>query len=394
MNVLVLNAGSSSVKFQVVDTHKEVALISGLAEGIGLDTSKFTYKMDDQKFPRDVKISNHDDAVSLVVELIKQKIGLDQIKAVGHRVVHGGEYYSDSVILDDDVISKIEELFNLAPLHNPPNLAGIKACMAAIPNVPQVAVFDTAFHQSIPEENYLYSIPYEFYKKYKIRKYGFHGTSHRYVTGKAVGFEPNVKKIITCHLGNGSSLCAVCDRKSMNTTMGFTPLQGLMMGTRAGDIDTTTVEFLMEKEGMSIGDVIKLLNKSSGLRGICGDSDMRTIHEKRLEGSRMHQLAFDMFCHRIKTFIGSYFAELNGCDMIVFTGGIGEKDEYVRESVCKGLCNLGVDIDFEKNLGVKQTAELSTEQSKVKVYVIETNEELMIAKDTAKLVKGDVLLSE
>ena len=394
MNVLVLNAGSSSVKFQVVDTHKEVALISGLAEGIGLDTSKFTYKMDDQKFPRDVKISNHDDAVSLVVELIKQKIGLDQIKAVGHRVVHGGEYYSDSVILDDDVISKIEELFNLAPLHNPPNLAGIKACMAAIPNVPQVAVFDTAFHQSIPEENYLYSIPYEFYKKYKIRKYGFHGTSHRYVTGKAVGFEPNVKKIITCHLGNGSSLCAVCDRQSMNTTMGFTPLQGLMMGTRAGDIDTTTVEFLMEKEGMSIGDVIKLLNKSSGLRGICGDSDMRTIHEKRLEGSRMHQLAFDMFCHRIKTFIGSYFAELNGCDMIVFTGGIGEKDEYVRESVCKGLCNLGVDIDFEKNLGVKQTAELSTEQSKVKVYVIETNEELMIAKDTAKLVKGDVLLSE
>lgn len=387
MNVLVLNSGSSSLKFQVVDTEKETALIQGVAEGIGLDSASFSYKIDGNKEKKSTEIENHDKAVEMVIEVIKEKIGLDNLHAVGHRVVHGGEYYSDSVLIDEDVTKRIEELFSLAPLHNPANLAGINACQKIVGNLPQVAVFDTSFHQTIPKENYLYSIPYDQYEKYKIRKYGFHGTSHRYVSLKAKELIPDAKKVITCHLGNGSSLCAINEGKSVNTTMGFTPLQGLKMGTRSGDIDASIVEFLMQKENLSVHDIMTMLNKNSGLKGICGDSDMRTVHEKREEGSEMHKLAFDMLTHRIKSYIGTYIAELNGADAIVFTGGIGEKDEFVREDVCKGLTGLGIEIDYDKNLKTKETAQLSTNNSKIQVFVIETNEELMIAKDTAQLVQ-------
>lgn len=387
MNVLVLNSGSSSLKFQVVDTDNEKALVQGVAEGIGLDSSTFTVKFEGNKDKKETTIADHNKAVELVIETVKDKIGLDNLHAVGHRVVHGGEFYSDSTIIDEDVMAKIEELFSLAPLHNPANLAGIKACKEIVPNLKQVAVFDTAFHQTIPKENYLYSIPYSQYDKYKIRKYGFHGTSHRFVTAKAKEILPNANKIITCHLGNGSSLCAVKDGKSVNTTMGFTPLQGLKMGTRSGDIDASIVQFLMEKENISVDEIMNMLNKESGLKGICGDSDMRAIHEKREEGSEKHELAFKMLTHRLRTYIGAYMAELNGVDAIIFTGGIGENDEFVREDVCKNLSGLGVKLDVETNLNTRGTGKISTDDSEIAVHIIETNEELMIAKDTAKLIE-------
>jgi acetate kinase len=389
MDILVLNAGSSSLKFQVVNTDTEESLIEGQAEGIGLTTAQFSFKENGQKTKENKSIETHNQAVELVVELIKEKIGLENISAIGHRVVHGGEFYSDSALVDENVIENIKKLFSLAPLHNPPNLAGILACQKIMPNLPQVAVFDTAFHQTISKENFLYPIPYEHYENYRVRKYGFHGTSHRYVMGKAMELVGSDSKIITCHLGNGSSLCAIENGKSVNTTMGFTPLQGVIMGTRSGDIDASIVEFLEDKENMAVSEIIKMLNKESGLKGICGDSDMRTIHEEREKGSEKHELAFQMLVHRLKLFVGSYFAELNGCDALIFTGGIGEKDEFVREGVCKGLENLGIRIDYPKNLDTfAKFAELSLPDSKVKVYVIPTNEELMIAKDTAKIISS------
>ena len=387
MNVLVLNAGSSSLKFQVIDTTSEESKIEGQAEGIGLTTAQFSFKENGQKTKEDKSIQDHDEAVSIVVDLIKEKIGLENLSAIGHRVVHGGEFYSDSVKIDDSVIENIKKLFSLAPLHNPPNLSGILACQKIMPDKPQVAVFDTAFHQSISKENFLYPIPYEHYENYRVRKYGFHGTSHRYVAGKAAELVGENSKVITCHLGNGSSLCAINGGKSVNTTMGFTPLQGVIMGTRSGDIDASIVEFLEEKEGMKVSEIITMLNKQSGLKGICGDSDMRTIHEQRDAGSEKHELAFQMLVHRLKSYVGCYMAELNGADALIFTGGIGEKDEFVREGVCKGLENLGIKIDYQKNLDTfAKFAELSLPESKVKVYVIPTNEELMIAKDTARIL--------
>ena len=370
---------------------------SGLVERIGIEGSILTQKVEGRdKYIIETPMKDHKDAIKLVLgALVDEKNGvikdMSEISAVGHRVVHGGEKYAESVLITEKVMKELDECAKLAPLHNPPNIIGIEACQALMPNTPMVAVFDTAFHQTMPEEAYIYALPYELYEKHGIRKYGFHGTSHKYVSrvaAETMGKNIEDLKIVTCHLGNGASLCAVKNGKSVETSMGFTPLAGLVMGTRCGDIDPAIATYLETDLGMSAKEVNNLMNKQSGVFGISGvSSDFRDIENAAAEGSKRAQLALDVFHHRVKEFIGAYAAAMGGVDCVVFTAGLGENAKETREEICKGLEFLGFKIDTEKNNVRGKVAEISTDDSKVKVYVIPTNEELMIARDTMSLIK-------
>jgi acetate kinase len=396
MNVLVINAGSSSLKYQLINMPKAEVLAKGLCERIGID-GKLTHERPEfEKYKADIAMKDHADAIKAVINILTDKEygvieDMKEIDAVGHRVVHGGEYFSDSVIITEKVLKAIEECVQLAPLHNPPNLIGIHACTEVMgPNVPQVAVFDTAFHQTMPQSHYMYALPYEYYKKYKIRRYGFHGTSHKYVSQQAaemLGKPIEQLKLITCHLGNGSSIAAVDGGKSCDTSMGFTPLDGLPMGTRAGNIDPAIIEFLSEHEHMSAHEVIEILNKKSGMLGISGlSSDFRDLDAAVEEGNERAKLAKDMFNLSVKKIIGSYIAEMGGVDAIIFTAGVGENDRSVRWDVCEHMEYLGIKIDPEKNKYRGKQMDISIDYARVRVLVIPTNEELMIAKDVVRLV--------
>jgi acetate kinase len=373
MNVFLLNAGSSSLKFQLINADSGNVLTKGIVDGIGLESCRFIVN----EQARERRVRDHDEAVQLVLSVIE----LETIHAVGHRVVHGGEKYRAATLIDEDVINTIRELSMLAPLHNPHNLSGILACKNSLPGVDQVAVFDTAFHHTIPEDAYLYAIPLELYKKYGIRKYGFHGTSHKYVMLKAqevLGKEH--VNLVTCHLGNGCSIAAIRQSRSIDTTMGFTPLQGLMMGTRSGDIDPEIVSFLCDHEQLTPQQVIDLLNDRSGFLGISGYSDVRKNRELAKAGNGPAILALNMFVYRVLEYIGAYLAVVGEVDAIVFTAGIGERAHFIREQVCEKLEHLGVSLDRERNRNNELV--VSNSDSRIKVLVIPTNEELMIARET------------
>ena len=397
MKILVLNCGSSSVKYKLLDMESNEELGSGGVEKIGMKGSFLKHKRKDgQKVMLKGEILEHQTAVEYILGVLtSQKHGavesLEEINAVGHRVVHGGEKFNSSVLITDDVIQKIVECIDIAPLHNPPNLAGINAINELLPNVPQVAVFDTAFHQTMPEYAYMYGIPYSLYTKYGIRRYGFHGTSHRYVSQRAcdfLGLDYKKTKMITAHIGNGASVTAIENGKSVDTSMGFTPIEGLMMGTRSGDVDLGVVTFLMEKEMIGSASVSTLFNKHSGVLGISGlSSDMRDIENAITNGNERAKLALEMYEYRIKKYIGSYIAALNGVDVIVFTGGVGENQTGTRQKVCENLSFMGVKIDKELNASSRgKEVLLSTPDSTVKVVVIPTDEEFMIASDTLEIV--------
>lgn len=396
MKILVLNCGSSSVKYKLLDMNSNEELGSGGVEKIGMKGSFLKHvRKDGQKVVLKGEILEHQTAVEYILGVLtSQKHGavesLEEINAVGHRVVHGGEKFNSSVLITDEVIQKIVECIDIAPLHNPPNLAGINAINELLPNVPQVAVFDTAFHQTMPEHAYMYGIPYSLYKKYGIRRYGFHGTSHRYVSRRAcefLGLDYSNTKMITAHIGNGASITAIENGKSIDTSMGFTPIEGLMMGTRSGDVDLGVVTFLMEKEMIGSASVSTLFNKHSGVLGVSGlSSDMRDIENAVADGDERATLALDMYEYRIKKYIGSYVAVLNGVDVIVFTGGVGENQTGSRIEVCKGLEFMGVKIDPELNKIRGKEMIISTPDSSVKVVVIPTDEEFMIASDTLEIV--------
>ncbi|MFN4245686.1 MAG: acetate/propionate family kinase [Brevinematia bacterium] len=395
MKVLVINAGSSSLKYQLIDTDSEFVILKGIIDrigSVGMNTTH-VYTLNGKKVNEDVLAKDHKEAVELVAKLIADNnLSID---AIGHRVVHGGYKFFESVIIDDEVIKYIEEFCNLAPLHNPPNLTGILSCREIMPNVPQVAVFDTAFHQTIPAENYLYAIPYRYYEKYGIRRYGFHGTSHRYVTYKTaefLGMNVGDANFITCHLGNGASITAVKNGKSFDTSMGFTPLEGVIMGTRCGDIDPSIPLYIMDKENISISDMDRILNRESGILGISGISnDMRLIEEEYFKpegGNSRAILAFKMYCNRIRKYIGGYFFELGKVDAIVFTAGVGENSPITRKKILEGLEFVGIEIDDEANDRTirGQSGLISKPSSKVKVVVMPTNEELAIALDAKRLL--------
>ena len=398
MNVLVINCGSSSLKFQLINAETENVLAKGLCERIGID-GRLTYQpAGGEKEKSDLAMPTHTEAIQFVIDaLTNEKTGvvksLDEIGAVGHRLVHGGEKFASSVVITDEVKKAVEECNDLAPLHNPANLIGVAACEKLMPGTPMVAVFDTAFHQTMPEKAYMYGLPYEYYEKYKVRRYGFHGTSHSFVSKRAaevMGKSYDEVKTIVCHLGNGSSVSAVMNGKCVDTSMGLTPLEGLVMGTRSGDIDPAIMEFIAKKENLDIDGVMEVLNKKSGVFGISGglSSDFRDLTDAMNAGDKKAKIAMDVFSYRVAKYIGSYAAAMNGVDDIVFTAGIGENDDYVREEVCKYLGYLGVDFDFEVNTGLRgKEAELTKEGSKVKVFVIPTNEELAIARETLALVK-------
>jgi len=396
MNILVINCGSSSLKYQLIDMKTEEALATGLVERIGIEGSILTQKANGEKYIVEEAMKDHQDAIKLVLAALVDKDhgvikSMDEIEAVGHRVVHGGEKYAASVVIDEDVMKQLEECAKLAPLHNPPNIIGINACKALMPNTPMVGVFDTAFHQTMPEKAYLYALPYELYKDHHIRKYGFHGTSHKYVSMKAaeaMGKDIKELKIVNCHLGNGASVSAVKNGESVDTSMGFTPLQGLVMGTRTGDMDPAVVTYLIKELGYSASEVDDILNKKSGVLGVSGvSSDFRDV-EDAAWNKKEHRsnIALDMFVYRVKQYIGSYAAIMGGVDAIVFTAGVGENSVEMRESILEGFEFLGVDFDKEKNKVRGKLAEITKEGSKVKAFVIPTNEELMIAKDTLALV--------
>lgn len=398
MKVLVINSGSSSLKFEFIDMESKQTLAKGICERVGIQAPIFTYKnlVKDIKIDeKESKMDNHKMAIDLVLHTLTDSeygviASVDEIEAVGHRVVHGGEDFPDSVIVDGDVITKLEELSALAPLHNPANIMGIKVMQELLPGKKNVAVFDTAFHQTMEPKAYMYALPYADYEDFKVRKYGFHGTSHKYVSGVAAEvLGGGDTKIIVCHLGNGASMSAVKNGKVVDTSMGLTPLQGLMMGTRCGDLDPAAVLYVMEKRGLDSAGMDKRMNKESGLLGITGNSsDFRDILAGIEAGDKRAKLAFEMFAYRVKSYIGAYSAAMGGLDAIAFTGGIGENALKVREEICKGLEYLGVDFDFEKNLiRTPGTVELTKPSSKVKVLKIETAEELMIANDTYRLAK-------
>ena len=398
MNVLVINCGSSSLKFQLINAETEKVLAKGLCERIGID-GRLTYQpAGGEKEKSDLAMPTHTEAIQFVIDaLTNEKTGvvksLDEIGAVGHRLVHGGEKFASSVVITDEVKKAVEECNDLAPLHNPANLIGVAACEKLMPGTPMVAVFDTAFHQTMPEKAYMYGLPYEYYEKYKVRRYGFHGTSHSFVSKRAaevMGKSYDEVKTIVCHLGNGSSVSAVLNGKCVDTSMGLTPLEGLVMGTRSGDIDPAIMEFIAKKENLDIEGVMEVLNKKSGVFGLSGglSSDFRDLTDAMNAGDKKATIAMDVFSYRVAKYIGSYAAAMNGVDDIVFTAGIGENDDYVREEVCKYLGYLGVDFDSEVNKGLRgKEAELTKEGSKVKVFVIPTNEELAIARETLALVK-------
>ena len=397
MKTLVINCGSSSLKYQLIDMSTEESMVQGLVERIGIEGSILTQKVEGKdKYIINTNIKDHKGAIKLVLEALVDSIhgvikSMDEISAVGHRVVHGGEKYSDSVLIDDEVLKSIKDCIVLAPLHNPANVIGIEACKELMPNTPMVAVFDTAFHQTMPKHAYICPVPYELYEKYGVRKYGFHGTSHKYVSYKVaetMGKDIKSLKIITCHLGNGCSLAAVKNGKSVDTSMGFTPLAGVMMGTRSGSIDPSVISFLIEQHGYTIEQIDELLNKKSGILGISGvSSDFRDVLEAAESENERAKLALEIFYYKVRTQIAAYAGAMGGVDVIVFTAGIGENSSITRREILKGLEFFGFTINTEKNELRGKIQEISNEDSRVKVYVVPTNEELMIARDTAKLVK-------
>ena len=390
MKILSVNAGSSSLKFQMYEMPEEKVLISGVFERIGIENSFYTIKLNGEKIKKEVVLSNHTDAVKILTnELLENNIvsDLSEIKAIGHRMVHGGEKYASSVLLTEDVIKTVEELSDLAPLHNPANLVGVRAFKEVIPSAVAVGVFDTAFHQTMEEENFLYPVPYEWYKEYGVRKYGFHGTSHKYVSEKMASIlGKDETKIITCHIGNGGSLAAVKNGKCIDTSMGFTPNAGIIMGSRSGDIDASLIPYVMKKTGMSINEIDNALNKKSGLLGISGiSSDSRDIETGIKEGNTRCLLAQEMYVNKIVKYIAEYYVELGGADAIVFTAGVGENSISTRKQIVDKLACLGIKLDEERNNVRGEVALISTDESSVKVYVIPTDEEVMIARDTYKL---------
>ena len=398
MKILVINCGSSSAKFELIDMTNEQSLAKGNCERIGIANPIFSYKnlLTGEKVDKmEVPMENHTVAVELILKTLQdEKIGVissvDEIDSIGHRIVHGGEYYDDSVIVDDEVIKNLEEIAPLAPLHNPAHLMGIRVIQKLLPGKKNVVVFDTAFHQTMPPKAYMYAYPYEDYTDLKVRKYGFHGTSHKYVSEVAremLGKEDS--KIIVCHLGNGASISAVQNGKVVDTSMGMTPLAGVMMGTRTGDVDPASVIYIMRKRGLSLDEMNTRMNKQSGILGIFGESsDFRDLDTARRSGNEKAQLAYEMFCYRIQLYIGAYVAAMNGVDAIAFTGGIGENSVGVKKHICESLSHFGIELDEEKNAQrLPGNIELSTKNSKVKIYKIETAEELVIARDTYRLTK-------
>ena len=397
MNVLVINCGSSSLKYQVIDSESEQVLAKGLCERIGIDGRLVYTPAGGEKEVSDLDMPTHKQAVQYVIDaLTNEKTGviksLDEIGAVGHRLVHGGEKFASSTVIDDDVIKAVEEVSDLAPLHNPANLIGVRACQELMPGTPTVGVFDTAFHQTMPMEAYMYGLPYEYYEKYKVRKYGFHGTSHSFVSkrmAEILGKPVEDLKIIVCHLGGGASVCAVKGGKSVDTSMGLSPLEGLIMGTRSGDIDPSAMEFICKKENLDIDGIMEVLNKKSGVQGLSGvSSDFRDLQAGAAEGNERCAMAVDVFCYRVLKYIGAYVAAMNGVDAIVFTAGLGENDEIVRRKIVSRLGYLGIKLNDEVNNANRgKEVEISTADSKVPVWVVPTNEELAIARETVALLK-------
>lgn len=397
MKVLVINAGSSSLKYQLIDMTNEAVLAKGLCDRIGIENSFIKQSKGDEEAVVISKVlKNHKDAIEAVIAaLTDEKIGviksMSEISAVGHRIVHGGEKFNSSAVINEKVMDAVRECIDIAPLHNPPNIVGIEACQQIMPDVPMVGVFDTTFHSSMPDYAYLYAIPYELYEKYGIRKYGFHGTSHKYVSERAadlLGKPLSELKIITCHLGNGSSICAVDKGRSVDTSMGFTPLQGLAMGTRSGTIDPEVVTYLMEKEDLTVKGISTLLNKKSGVLGVSGvSSDFRDLHTAAEEGNKRAQLALEIFAYGVKKFIGEYIAVMNGVDAIVFTAGIGENNSTIRTQILDNMDFLGIKIDPDKNKIRGREIDISAPGATVKTFVIPTNEELAIARETVRLLK-------
>ncbi len=396
MNVLVINCGSSSLKYQLINSESEEVLAKGLCERIGIDGRLVYQKAGCDKEITEAPMPTHKEAIQMVLDaLVNDKTGaigsLTEVNAVGHRIVHGGESFASSAVITDEMLAAVAECNDLAPLHNPANLIGINACKELMPGVPMVAVFDTAFHQTMPAKAYLYGLPYEYYEKYKVRRYGFHGTSHSFVSKHAaefLGLDINNSKIIVCHLGNGASISAVKNGKCVETSMGLTPLEGLVMGTRSGDIDPAIMEFLAKKENLDIAGVMNVLNKKSGLFGLSKDlsSDFRDLSEAMDNGNEYAKNAFDVFCYRVAKYVGSYVTVLNGADAIVFTAGIGENVGRVRSAVCEYFGYLGITLDEEANAKRGEDMVISTPDSKVKVAVIPTNEELAICRETVALV--------
>lgn len=398
MMVLVINCGSSSIKYQLFDMATEAALAKGLVDRVGFEGASLNHKPTGKdEFTQTAKIENHSVGIKMVLEaLVDKKVGvidsLDKIAAVGHRVLHGGSKFSASVLINAAVMQAIEECVELGPLHNPANILGINACKELMPEVPQVAVFDTGFHQTMPEHVFLYGLPYEAYEKYGVRRYGFHGTSHRYVSQCAtrlMGGNNQGLRVITCHLGNGASIAAIKDGKCFDTSMGLTPLEGLVMGTRCGDIDPAIVPFLMKKTGMAPDQFDTYMNKKSGLLGLTGISnDVRDVEKAEAEGNKRASTTLDMYCYKIRKYIGSYAAAMGGVDAVVFTAGVGENSVTMRERICRGLEFLGIKIDKEKNNTRGKEQEISVAGSSVKVFVVPTNEELVIARDSLEIYKG------
>ena len=396
MNVLVINCGSSSLKYQLIDSETEAVLAKGLCERIGIDGRLVYQKAGNDKEITEASMPTHKEAIQMVLDaLTNDKTGaissLKEVGAIGHRIVHGGEKFASSAIITDEMIAAVEECNDLAPLHNPANLIGIRVCAELMPGVPQVGVFDTAFHQTMPAKAYLYGLPIEYYKKYKVRRYGFHGTSHSFVSKRAVeflGLDKDNSKVIVCHLGNGSSISAVQNGKCVDTTMGLTPLEGVVMGTRSGNIDPAIVEYIAKKENLDLAGVMNVLNKRSGLQGMSGVySDMRDLRAAAAEGNEDAKNAIEVLCYGIAKFVGGYVAAMNGVDAIVFTAGIGENVGMIREKVCSYLGFLGVKLDAEANEAMGEEVVISAADSAVKVAVIPTNEELAICRDTVALVK-------
>ena len=397
MLVFVLNAGSSSLKYQLINAKTAELKASGLVERIGIDGILKHEVGENKKLTFELPIPTHKEAIELVLRILtndETKVinSIKEIQAIGHRIVHGGEFFKESTIVTPDVIDKIEQLIPLAPLHNPANIMGIKICQELMPKVPNVAVFDTAFHQTMTKENFLYAVPYADYTEHHLRKYGFHGTSHYYVSNGTVKIlNKKDSKIIVCHLGNGSSVCAVRDGKSISTSMGLTPLEGLIMGTRAGDIDAGVIPYLMEKKNLSSNQILDYLNKKSGILGISGiSSDLREVIKASKDGDLRSKITIEMLCNRIKKYLCSYAGLMGGVDAICFTAGIGENSDLIREKVCNGLEFMGIELDNDKNsIREKGNREISKKSSRTKIYVIPTNEELVIAKDTYNLTKSN-----
>ena len=395
MNVLVINCGSSSLKYQLINSDTEDVLAKGLCERIGIDGRLVYQKAGCDKEITEAAMPTHKEAIQMVLDaLVNDKTGaiksLSEVNAVGHRIVHGGEKFASSVVITDEVLEAVAQCNDLAPLHNPANLIGINACKELMPGVPMVAVFDTAFHQTMPEKAYLYGLPYEYYENYKVRRYGFHGTSHSFVskeTARFLGMDLENSKIIVCHLGNGASISAVKDGKCVDTSMGLTPLEGLVMGTRSGDFDPAIMEYIAKKEDLDIAGVMNVLNKKSGLEGISGlSSDFRDLTAGAKEGNKRAIAAIEVFCYRVAKYVGSYVAAMNGVDAIAFTAGIGENVGLVREKICSYLGYLGITLDAEANAKSGDNCVISAADSKVKVAVIPTNEELAICRETVALV--------